>query len=79
MVRLTDTRLPDFARILDKINKLLKGQGTEFVASIAISLLANIILNSAPDRDFDKVDEIADAINDHVKVACRIFHETTLN
>lgn len=75
-----DLEEQEFVRVLDDIVDRLAGYDNGFIASIAVSLLANVIVNGKPTcGDFAQIEEAADRIHHHLKEACKAFLDKALN
>lgn len=70
---------PEQFRIMESIEKKLNGQDGDFVASVAVTLLANLLLGHTTERDFSELDAAAEEICEHIKRACRALHAAGLN
>ena len=54
-----------------QVNHLLAPLDSEAAASIAVTILLNVILDNCHPRDFETMDDIVDHLAARIKAACR--------
>lgn len=69
----------DHDRAMKMAKTLLREETSQFAMTYATTILAAVIINNAPDHNFDEVDQIIDCFPIQLKLACREFFAARFN